>query len=389
MSVEKAPLAFSLEEYGRRFQLTQSAVAGRDLDALLSTSLGNICWLTGFQTLASYGFALYASLIEPGREPTLVSSDFESHNAGLDSWVTDVVVYPVMADPTMAIAELLRARGLQAARIGIETGYGTLTIDHMNRLRAHLPEVRWIEASGSVEGLRAIKSADELVVMREAGRIASAGMTAALDAVAIGATDNDVAAAASAAVIRGGGEHFSIVPIVTSGRRSGVPHTTFRRVPLEQGDPVFIEVCATYQRYAVPMLRTACLGEPTPPIRRAFDACLASVETLLREIGPGIPAQRVAERAGMAMRAIEPSLLWHGYFGGSTGLSFSPSYSDGGSVEITDRSDGILAPGMTLDASTSLRKLGQFGVTVGETVAVTETGCEVLTHVPRALRVIE
>ena len=205
MSVEGAPLAFSLEEYGRRFQLTQSAVAGRDLDALLSTSLGNICWLTGFQTLASYGFALYAALIEPGREPTLVSSDFESHNAGLDCWVTDVVVYPVMADPTIAIAELLRARGLQAARIGIETGYGALTIDHMNRLRAHLPDVRWIDVSGSVEGLRAIKSADELVVMREAGRIASAGMTAALDAVALGATDNDVAAAASAAVIRGGG----------------------------------------------------------------------------------------------------------------------------------------------------------------------------------------
>jgi Xaa-Pro aminopeptidase len=42
---------------------------------------------------------------------------------------------------------------------------------------------------------------------------------------------------------------------------------------------------------------------------------------------------------------------------------------------------------MTFHASTSLRRLGEFGVTVGETVAVTQAGCEVLTDVPRDLHV--
>ena len=87
------------------------------------------------------------------------------------------------------------------------------------------------------------------------------------------------------------------------------------------------------------------------------------------------------------MRAIEPALLWHGYYGGSTGLSFSPTYSDGGAVEITETSGAVLEAGMTFHASTSLRRLGEFGVTVGETVAVTDAGCEVLTHVPRGLHV--
>jgi Xaa-Pro dipeptidase len=111
------------------------------------------------------------------------------------------------------------------------------------------------------------------------------------------------------------------------------------------------------------------------------------VETLIAEIRPGIAARVVAQRAGAAMRAIEPSLLWHGYYGGSTGLSFSPTYSDGGAVAITATSDVELVAGMTFHASTSLRNLGEFGVTVGETVAVTETGCEVLTDVPRELHV--
>jgi Xaa-Pro dipeptidase len=157
---------------------------------------------------------------------------------------------------------------------------------------------------------------------------------------------------------------------------------------MNPGDPVFIEVCASYQRYAAPLLRTVSVGEPTAPVRRAFEACLASVETLLGEVRAGVPAREVAARAGAAMRAIEPSLMWHGYFGGSTGLSFSPSYSDGGAAEISDLSATILEAGMTFHASTSLRRLGEFGVTVGETIAVTETGCEVLTNVPRQLAVV-
>jgi Xaa-Pro dipeptidase len=378
-------LAFSVAEYQRRAAAAKAATADRTLDAFLSTSLGNICYLTGFQTIASYGFALYATLVQPDRDVVLLSSDFESHNAAIDSWVERVVTYEVMADPVESLIALLVSAGLEEGRVGIETGYGALTVAQADELRRRLPRVQWVEASGMIEALRAVKSEEELQAMRQAARISSAGMAAAVAAVSPGATDNDVAAAAAGAVLREGGEHFSIVPIVTAGRRSGIPHTSFRRYRLEPGDPVFIEVCASYQRYAAPILRTVSVGEPSAPIRRAFDACLASVETLLREVRAGVQAREVAARAGAAMRAIEPALIWHGYFGGSTGLSFSPSYSDGGAAEISDRSATVLQAGMTFHASTSLRRLGEFGVTVSETIAVTETGCEVLTQVPRQL----
>jgi Xaa-Pro dipeptidase len=390
VSVDRRPirLAFSAGEYRRRRSLVEAAVAQRDLDALLSATLGNICYLTGFQTIGSYGFALYATLVVPGREPVLVASDFESHNAAIDAWVRDVRTYEVMADPIEALVALVRERGLGRARIGIETGYGSLTVAQVDALRRRLPDVRWVDASGLIEAIRAVKSADELAALREAARISSAGMRAAIGAVHPGVTDNDVAAAAVSTVIAEGGEHFSIVPIVTAGRRSGVPHTSFRRNRLEPGDPVFIEVCATYRRYSAPILRTVSIGRPSDAVRRAFDACLASVEVLLAETWPGVPAREVAAKAGAAMRAIEPSLLWHGYYGGSCGLSFAPSYSDGAAAEISDRSTTILASGMTFHASTSLRQLGVFGVTLSETIAVTTSGCEVLTKVPRELVVV-
>jgi Xaa-Pro aminopeptidase len=43
---------------------------------------------------------------------------------------------------------------------------------------------------------------------------------------------------------------------------------------------------------------------------------------------------------------------------------------------------------MTFHCSTSLRDVGVFGVTVGDTMAVTATGCEVLTSGSRELRVV-
>ena len=296
-------LAFPVSEYRRRLAKAEAGVDAARLDALLTTITANICWLTGFQTIASYSFALFAALVRPGREPVLISSDFESHNALIDAWIDDVRTYGVMDDPIEAVAGLLRSVGLDHGRIGIETGHGAMTIGQIDQLRELVPGATFVDASGVAERARAVKSALELDALREAGRIASVGMAAALATVAPGVTDNDVADA----VIRAGGEHFAIVPIVTAGRRSGIPHTSFRRNRLEPGDPVFIEVCGTYLRYSAAMLRTASLGEPAPDVRRAFEACLASVETLLREVRAGIPASTVARAAGAAMRAIEPN----------------------------------------------------------------------------------
>ena len=64
-------LAFPVTEYRARLQKVEGATEAAGLDALLTTILGNICWLTGFQTLASYSFALYATLVRPGSAPVL------------------------------------------------------------------------------------------------------------------------------------------------------------------------------------------------------------------------------------------------------------------------------------------------------------------------------
>ena len=381
-------LAFTEGEYRRRLGAVQAEMAKEGLSALALVNLASVCYLSGFQTLGSYGYGLYALVVPAEGDPVLFSSDFESHNAKIDSWVTDVVTYEVMEEaPAARLGRLMCDRGLARGRVGVERGHYAMTVRQFDAFGRELPEAALVEASPILDRVKVVKSAEEIAVMRRTAALTTAGTLAGIEAAREGATDNDVAAAVYQTVISQGGEYFSLQPIVTSGRRSGIPHSTFRRNRLEKGDNVFIEVSASHERYSAPTLRTVALGEPDADVQRAFDGCQASVETLSENLRAGASSRDAATAAGRALRAIEPDLVWHGYYGYSVGLGFPPMCCDCEGGDITEETDYELRAGMVFHCSTSLRKIGAFGVTLGDTVLVTETGCEALTTVPRRLTI--
>ena len=100
--------AFTAEEYRRRVAAAQVRIADAGLDALLCHNLANTCYLTGFETIGSYGYGHYAALLGREGDPVLFASDFESHNAALFAWMNDVVTYDVHDDtaggPVRALA---------------------------------------------------------------------------------------------------------------------------------------------------------------------------------------------------------------------------------------------------------------------------------------------
>lgn len=386
MSYLKA-LSFSEEEYRDRVAAVQEEIRRRGLDAHIVSSCANICYLTGFQTIGSYGYGMYAVIVLPEGDPLPFASDFEQHNALISSWLEDWHVYPVTADAVSELARLIHAQGLARKRVGLETRHHALTAEEHDRLRQLLPDATLVDSSDLMETAMRIKSPAEIAVLRRAADLSSAGALAAIDGVCAGASDNDIAAAVYSTIVSAGGEYFALQPVVTAGKRSGIPHSTFRRNRLVEGDVVFIEIAASYERYSAPLLRTASLGKPSAEVRRAYNACIASVSTLIDQIRPGATSGDVARMAGAALRAIEPNLVWHGYFGYSVGLAFPPMCCDCPTVEITEQSSMILQTGMVFHCNTSLRNIGRFGTTVGETLLVTDDGCETLTNAPRDLSI--
>ena len=373
---------FSMSEYRRRLGCVQEAMAAESLDALLTDSFSNISYLAGFETL--YPVKPFVLLIPAEGDPTLLGEDFELHNVMAGCWLTDLVSFPCVIGETGELKGMLLERNLANGKIGINLGSHGVAGKNLAALKQSLSECAFSEQSYLIEMVRAVKSAEEIAWMRQAAELTSVGMAAAVGAIAVGRLDNDIAAAAYERMISGGSEYMCLDPIVTVGNRSGIPHTTHRRVPIEAGDPVFIELGACVNRYSAPIMRTAATGSAAPQLQKMADACQASVETLLEHIRPGAIAGDVAAQAKKAMQGIRPEWVWHGYYGYSVGVGFPPTWSDA-PVYILENGAQVLEAGMVLHCNTSLRDIGRCGAACGETVLVTDEGCEVLTSFPREL----
>jgi Xaa-Pro aminopeptidase len=377
------PLAFHVDEYRARLAKVQAVMAARGLDALLLKNRADVCYLTGMETC--YMVAFHAAVVPAVGDPILLASEFEMLNARLGAWCEDRVTFAVQSDPIETVCRTLRDRGLAQRRIGVELQ--VLTAEQYKAIERWLPVAALLEAGDILPRVKVIKSSAEIAYLRESARLSTLGMQASLAEVRAGRTDNDVAAAASAAMIRGGSEFMCIEPIVTTGGRSGIPHSTFHRTVIRPGDAIFIEVGACVCRYSAPLMRTAAVTPVADPIRRAADACHDSLNALIEHMLPGMLGRDVALKAKAAWTPLCKTLIWHGIYAYSVGIGFPPDWNDA-PLCITEDSDVVLLPGMCFHATTSLREAGKFGTAFSETVLITEKGNEVLTGTMRELFVI-
>jgi Xaa-Pro dipeptidase len=380
-----AERAFPEAEYDARIAKTRGAMDRAGADVLLVHSIPNICYLTGFQTPLS---DWYHCLILPrDGAPALQVCDPEL--AAMNTYVTTLlpVSWERMDDAADQLADHLLSIGAAKSRIGVEMRRPGLNPFTGHRLATKLPAATFVDADDLVLRLRVVKSAAEIAHLREAGRLSTLGMEAAIGSIHAGVTENTVTAAAMQAIVAAGGEYFCIDPMVRAGRRSGVTHATCKRAAVQPGDPVLMEFGGVYQRYCAPLLRTAVIGRPPLRLQRLADASLRTMDLLFANLRPGRTMGDVASAAMPALADVDPAVRMRGYFGYSIGIGFPPSWVER-SVEIAVGRKDVLEPGMTFHLHRVLRVPGLMGAGFSETVVITQNGHELLTHFPRQLVVL-
>jgi len=380
-----AEQAFPSAEYDARIARARVAMANAELDLLLVHHLPDICWLTGYQTPLS---DWYSCLVLPlAGEPVLQVCDHELAVANTYVETFLPVQWQAMDCAPKDLVTFLRANHASRLRIGIQPRRPGLSAHVDAVLRAGKPDAQFDDASELVARLRAVKSDAEIACLREAARLSTLGMEAALRTVKAGTTENVVAAAAMQAIGASGGEYFSIGPFVRSGPRSGITHGTARRRTLVHGDNVLIEIGGVHARYCAPLLRTAVIGPPSDELSRLCDVSLAAMDLLFSNLRSGRTAGDVATATSPALARLDSRVATRGYFGYSVGISFPPSWVER-SVEIAVGRTDVLVPGMVFHLHRALRIPGVVGVGFSETAVITANGCERLTQHPRELVVI-
>jgi len=259
-----------------------------------------------------------------------------------------------------------------------------ITIDayRVGKLRERYPNLALADVTPRIDALRAVKSAEEIEVLRRNGRLSAAAVREAMLASRSGAFEYEVEAAAVGAVLRGGARGPAYAPIVGSGPNSCVWHYDANGRRMEAGEVVLMDFGADLDYQAMDITRTWPVGGVfTPEQREAYRRVLAVQKACIAAYRPGVTEADVEAAVAAAVRAqgIDPGPM-RGGFGHGVGMATHD-------VPLGE----ALREGMVFAIEPALYFPEKgFGVRIEDTVLITRDGAEVLTAgVPKEIDEIE
>jgi Xaa-Pro dipeptidase len=375
-------LHFERSEFETRIARARAALREADLAALLVFAQESHYYLTGFDTS---GFVFFQCTVLTAADTpiTLLTRLPDREQARRTSIIEDIRIWYDRegADPTQELEAILAEKGLKGSRIGIELNTFGLTGWNHERVRRRL--AGWCElhdASNLVRSLRVTKSPAEVAHVRKAAALADDALLAMLAASRPGAFEGAIAAAGLSVILEGGGDMPPSGPVLGSGDRALLVRaaTGFRH--LDPVDQITMEFAASYRHYCACLMRTAAIGRPNAHQRSMFEATRDALAAMTEAARPGRPLgeiddahRRVFDAAGFG----EARLAACGY---SLGATFRPSWMDVPPM-IYSGNPTIARPGMVLFLHAILVDAPKnLAMSLGHTVAITETGSEALSR---------
>jgi Xaa-Pro aminopeptidase len=380
---------FPLDEYELRVSRARTLMEETGIDALLLTQQENVRYLAGYLSLLWISkFRPLLALLprDPSTPPTLILPGQEYGNAKT-SWIEEVTFYRDQEDPISTVVNALHKKGLQGKTVGIELGYGS---------RIGMAQVQWEDLRRNFKGtfidsalllrqLRGRKSAREIAMLRHACEISCHGVEAGWRALHEGMSEKELAAIMVSTMIQQGAEPMKTFLCVTSGSQRyqivNCPPSDYR---LKRGDLVMIDGGATYNGYCTDFIRQACLGKPTNQQREWFDLAKTANDTAIAAIRPGRQCAEVYEAGRKVF--VDAGLGDYGVIniiGHSCGMEVHelPYVGERG----VDTSDTVIQEGMVFCIEPIIAGMDsprwEAGIFIQEDmVAVTSTGCDVLTN---------
>ena len=347
-----------------------ASLPGTGVDAQLVTNLANVRYLTGYN--GSNGLALV------GPQTRTFITDFRYVEQAAEQVEKSFERRQAPQDLLDAVPDVLPGGPI---RLGFEEAH--VSVRTHNRLRGLLEErVALVGTDGVVERLRAVKDGEEVAAIRAACQLADAALEQVLADGLVGRTEREVALALETAMRELGATRPSFDTIIAAGPHGALPHAQPRDVVIEPGQLVVIDWGAELDGYCSDCTRTVAAGPVSEHAQEIYalvrSAQLAGLEGVAagrhgREVDAG--ARRVIEDAG------------HGQHYGH-GLGHGVGIEVHEAPRLSQRSDDTLEAGNVVSVEPGIYLPGDLGVRIEDLVVVTEGGCDILTGLPKDLRVL-
>jgi Xaa-Pro aminopeptidase len=385
-------LHFERAEFAQRLVAVKKEMSRRGLDVLLLSEVANQNYLTGYNAYSFYTPQMVMVALDR-EEPVWMGRFMDGISAKMTTWLSDDSIRPYpdiyVANPPLSAYEFMAGVVKELAgeklRIGVEMGGFYYSAKAHADVAKALPQAEIVDADLLVNWIRMVMSPAEIAIMHQAGKIADAMVQRAVDVIAPGVRECDIAAAIYHQGIAGtpefGGTYGTAPPNLCIGKRAIAPHACWTDEPLPASTTVNIELFGVRHRYQVNLSRTVSVGAPAPAYQKLADVIVESLNASLDVVKPGTTCEEVSA-------AFSKSLSKYGYekearVGYPLGIGFPPSLQmRTASLRPGDKT--VLQAGMCFHLMCGLW-LDDVGITITQPFAVTPGGHEPLTHIARKL----
>lgn len=355
----------------RRIEQVRAKMDELRIDSLLVSHPDNRRYLSGFSghdqpPLDTAGFLL----IGPNDLCLITDGRYNIQAAGELAPEMDISVVVRQGKVAPTLAEQIQAR--KCKRLGFETAH----LIHLwwRALDKSLPDTDLVPVQKVVEPLRVAKDEDELRIMRRAISISDQAFNIVSQRIEPGMTEKQVAWEIERTMRDLGADERAFGSIVAAGPNGAMAHAVPGDRPIQEGEPIVIDMGAKLDGYNSDMTRTICLGEPTDKFREIYNVVLEAHLEAERRLKAGVTgvegdayARQIIESAGYGEQFSHS--LGHGI-----GLEVheSPSLSKMSEDTMVENSITSVEPGIYIE--------GWGGVRIEDLVLFRANDVEVLTQ---------
>ncbi len=340
-----------------------------DLKGILFTNLENIRYLCGF-TGSDGAFVLTE------KESFFLTDSRYWTQADEEVKGCQVVHYKKKLD---AIVSLLL--DLEVKRIGFESPSLPYSL-HQSLLNKLAKAVELHPLEEEIKNLRAVKDAQELATLRSAIDLSSKAYRHILKILKEGVVEREVALEMEFFMKKSGAEALGFDIIIASGKRSALPHGRASDKRIEKGDFILIDFGSGFRGYHSDQTRTVVCGKPSSEQEKVYQVVKEAHDTAIQKVRPGIPIGEVDAAARDHIR----SQGYGEYFGHGTGHGIGLAIHEDPVVNSENKE--LLREGMVFTIEPGIYLPDWGGVRIEDMVLVTSQRAEVLTYLPRELKVI-
>ena len=270
----------------------------------------------------------------------------------------------------------------------------TRELQFVRQLRERFPQADVRDSSAIVWNLRKYKSPVELAVMRQAARLGVQAHNALIASTRPGITERALAAVFEFFCKKDGAQDLAYDTIIMSGKNHAYGHYHQYDRVLNEGDFVILDAAPDYGNYHVDISTTfPASGTFSPRQKELYEAALGVHDVCIENYRPGVTLKEIGQKVDAHLKAKNLERFAQDFRGivRLGGYNHSIGLATHDVMGAFGGADEVLKPGFVFACDIQLFRLAeQIGIRIEDTVAITDSGHEVLSlGVPRTVAEIE